>query len=160
MAAQLARKPETTSAGDALIAEMRRRLQERFGGGGGGGAAGGNGAASARAAGPSLELSPDHLIGRIVSIEGAKLVVMIEIDDVKAQLDMSTSLQVGCVVKVPTKNSVAFGMVNALSIAKPAPNGNGAETRFLELELVGESVTVGTGRGANMRRGVSTHPVL
>jgi uncharacterized protein len=161
MSAQLARKPETTSAGDALIAEMRRRLQERFGGAGSGsGSSGSSTAALAAAAGPSLELSPNHLIGRIVAIEGAKLVVMIEIEDVKAQLDMSDSLQVGCVVKVPTKSSVAFGMVNALSIAKPSPNGKGTETRFLELELVGESVTVGTGRGANMRRGVSTYPVL
>jgi DNA helicase HerA-like ATPase len=64
------------------------------------------------------------------------------------------------VVKVPTKNSVAFGMVNALSIAKPARNGDGVESRFLELELVGESVAIGTGKGANMRRGVSTYPVL
>ena len=63
-------------------------------------------------------------------------------------------------VKVPTKNSVAFGMVNALSIAKPARNGDGVESRFLEFELVGEFVAIGTGKGANMRRGVSTYPVL
>ncbi|HZF35729.1 MAG TPA: DUF87 domain-containing protein [Candidatus Angelobacter sp.] len=151
MSVQLARKAETASAGDALIAEVRRRLQERFGDTGG---------PSAPTAGPSLELSEAHRIGRIVSIEGAKLVVMIEIEDPKAQLDLSNSLQVGCVVKVPTKNSVAFGMVNALSIAKPARNGDGTESRFLELELVGESVAIGTGKGANMRRGVSTYPVL
>jgi hypothetical protein len=145
------RKAETVSAGDALIAEVRRRLQERFGDVGSG---------SGQAASPSLELSDTHRIGRIVSIEGTKLVVMIEIEDAKAQVELSHSLQVGCVVKVPTKNSVAFGMVNALSIAKPAKNGDQAESRFLELELVGESVTVGTGKGANMRRGVSTYPVL
>ena len=151
MSAQLARKPETASAGDALIAEVRRRLQERFGDTSG---------SSAPTAGPSLELSEAHRIGRIVSIEGAKLVVMIEIEDPKAQVELSHSLQVGCVVKVPTKNSVAFGMVNALSIAKPARNGEAVESRFLELELVGESVAIGTGKGANMRRGVSTYPVL
>ncbi len=150
MSAQLARKQETASAGDALIAEVRRRLQERFGDMGG---------ASGSTASPSVELSEAHRIGRIVSIEGAKLVVMIEIEDPKAQLDLSHSLQVGCVVKVPTKNSVAFGMVNALSIAKPARNGEAVESRFLELELVGESVAIGTGKGANMRRGVSTYPV-
>lgn len=150
-AVQLVRSAEAKSAGDALIAEVRRRLQERFGDATG---------VSGSAASPSLELSAEHRIGRIVSIEGTKLVVMIEIDDPKAQLDLSTSLQVGCVIKVPTKNSVAFGMVNALSIAKPAKNGEAAETRFLELELVGESVAVGTGRGSNMRRGVSTYPVL
>jgi len=151
VSAQLARVAEKTSAGDALIAEVRRRLLERFGS---------DGSQSAQGSSPSLELSPDHRIGRIVSIEGTKLVVMIEIDDPKAQLDLSTSLQVGCVVKVPTKNSVAFGMVNALSIAKPARGTADDETRFLELELVGESVAIGTGKGANMRRGVSTYPVL
>jgi hypothetical protein len=158
MSAQPARTPEAVAAGDALIAEVRRRLQERFGGAA---ASTGNGvAALAQAAGPSLDLSPQHRIGRIVAIEGAKLVVKIEIEDPKAQLDLSTSLQVGCVIKVPTKNSVAFGIVNALSIAKPARHGDSAETKFLELELVGESVAVGTGKGANMRRGVSTYPVL
>src|SRR5262249_210361 len=145
------RKPGTTSAGGALIAEVRRRLQEKFGD---------IGSASGQATSPSLELLDTHRIGRIVSIEGTKLVVMIEIEDAKAQVDLSHSLQVGCVVKVPTKNSVAFGMVNALSIAKPAKNGEQTESRFLELELVGESVAVGTGKGANMRRGVSTYPIL
>ena len=83
MSVQLARKPETASAGDALIAEVRRRLQERFGDTSG---------SSAPTAGPSLELSETHRIGRIVSIEGAKLVVMIEIEDPKAQVDLSHSL--------------------------------------------------------------------
>jgi hypothetical protein len=151
------------SSGDALIAEMRRRLRERFGDSGATpvpltGAS--PSAASTPVSAPSLDLSPEHCIGRIVSIEGAKLVVMIEIEDPKAQIELSTSLQVGCVVKVPTKNSVAFGMVSALTIAKPTPKAEAGETRFLELELVGESVAVGTGKGANMRRGVSTYPVL
>ena len=75
MSAVPLRKPETASAGDALIAEVRRRLQERFGDAGSSGGA---------KAGPSLELSDAHRIGRIVSIEGTKLVVMIEIEDVKA----------------------------------------------------------------------------
>ena len=79
MSAVPLRKPETTSAGDALIAEVRRRLQERFGDAG---------AASGQKSSPSLELSETHRIGRIVSIEGTKLVVMIEIEDVKAQLDL------------------------------------------------------------------------
>ena len=82
MSAQLGRKLEVVSAGDALIAEVRRRLQERFGGDD----------AAAPGGSPSLELSEAHRIGRIVSIEGTKLVVMIEIEDVKAQLDLSHSL--------------------------------------------------------------------
>lgn len=100
----------------------------------------------------------DHSIGRIVSVAGAKAIVMLD-------KPASTGLpdgrpEMGTLLAIETSRSIALAIVSALSIPVPAQRDNETEFWVAELGLVGElSVPAGSSR-LEFSRGASCYPAL
>jgi hypothetical protein len=129
----------------SLVQELRKRIEERL-------AVGGRPVA--------FDAKTARRVGRVVSMTGAQAIVLLEIDELDIQGPLARSLQMGSVAKIPTLDSVVFGMISGLTIPMPATEKGQPEGRLLELELVGESPVDGQGNLAAMRRGISTYPAL
>ncbi len=137
-----AKKKESPSS--PLLAALQRRLSEQ----------------SLDNGQPVLDLAEAKRIGRIVSITGSQVVMILEVDEKDVTGELVSSLQMGSVVKIPTARSVVFAMISGLTIPMPASDPDGDESRLLEMELVGESVLDRQGNLSALRRGVSTSPAL
>ena len=109
---------------------------------------------------PVLDLAEAKRIGRVVSITGSQVVMILEVDEKDVSGELLSSLQMGSVIKIPTARSVVFAMISGLTIPMPAADPGGDESRLLEMELVGESVLDRQGNLSALRRGVSTSPAL
>lgn len=101
-------------------------------------------------------------LGRVVSVAGSQVVVLIE--DLEGAAGAGASarppLQLGAIARIPTDRSVVFGMVSGQSIPMPARGRGEAEFKLMQLELLGESDLDAGGNPGEYRRGVSSHPVL
>jgi DNA helicase HerA-like ATPase len=94
-------------------------------------------------------------IGRVLSIDGAKLVVLLD----KLTLDASV-LQIGGLVKVVRPAGRVFGLIEGLSIPLPRDDDPDAELRIAEIGLIGETIDREAGGDGRFYRGVSTLPTL
>ena len=110
---------------------------------------------------PAPAADPALHIGRVVSVSGAQVIVML---DELAQREASTPLQIGALVKMRTPNSTVFGMVSGLSIPVPGHDAGDPEIKIVELDLVGEltgdETDDETGAPNLFQRGVSFRPSL
>lgn len=138
-----------SETGDSLVQTLRRRLENRL-----------TSALDRILPEPVPSADVNGPIGRVVSIDGAKVVAMLDVPNPERELELSSSLQIGCVVKLPAKRATVFGMINGLTIPVPTADGAGRENKFLELDLVGESMSDDAGNSVGIRRGVSTYPAL
>jgi DNA helicase HerA-like ATPase len=96
----------------------------------------------------------DHRIGRIVSLSGSQLILLLEVSS-----DKDARLQISTLVKTRTASTTVFGTVTALDIPLPSQVAGDNEFELVELELIGEVVSDGAGKG-HFRRGVSCSPTL
>ena len=94
-------------------------------------------------------------IGRVVSINGAKVVVLLD----KLALDGS-DMQVGGLVKLVRPNGRVYGLIEGLSIPLPREEDMDAELRIAEIGLIGEALEVSAGGDGRFYRGVSALPTL
>jgi hypothetical protein len=101
------------------------------------------------------DVSVQSRIGRVVSIDGAKLVVLLD----KLALD-SNDMQVGGLVKLLRPTGRVFGLIEGLSIPLPRDDDPEAELRIAEIGLIGETVDLDAGGDGRFYRGVSTLPTL
>jgi hypothetical protein len=101
-----------------------------------------------------------EMIGRVISVSGGRAVVRLNGQPVGGTGDDLGTLQIGSLVKMPTANTVVFGMVRTLDIPDLAQSDDGMEIRIMELELVGEGVNAADGRSMEFQRGVSFPPKL
>lgn len=110
-------------------------------------------------------------IGRVVSVSGARATVLLDpgLNDgngksIAARVGALHALQIGSLLKIPTADTVVFGMVASLSIPDPDRDGEGSEMCLLEMELVGEGVVADKseagGGPMTFMRGVSRSPTL
>jgi hypothetical protein len=120
--------------------------------------AGDRGQGSQKSGAPAAKgnAAPDLRIGRVVSVTGARVIVLLEENAAGSQGE--PTVEIGQLVKMPTQRNVVIGMVAGHSIPMPARQAGDPEMRLLELELVGECVTSANG-GSYFRRGVSAFPV-
>jgi hypothetical protein len=93
-------------------------------------------------------------IGRVVSVAGSQVVMLIEVPEPVGDSDRELALQMGELVKTLTADHTVFGMVTGLSIPIPSRNGGPEEMKIVELELLGEA------SDGTFRRGVSVFPAL
>ena len=96
------------------------------------------------------------VLGRIVSIAGSQIIVVLEEDPTGAVAPP----QVGGVVRMRSPDSEVFGLVTGLNIPIPAMNPGETEMKIIEVELLGEVVTDAAGGAAPFLRGVSVYPGL
>ncbi len=105
---------------------------------------------------------PDHSIGRIVSVTGAKCIVLL--DGPTAGTDRrgkpAERPEMGTLFAIETTNTVVLAIVSALSVPVPAQREGESELWIAELGLVGELSKGGNGRVATFNRGVSIYPTL
>lgn len=99
-------------------------------------------------------VEPPVRIGRVVSISGARIVVLLDRD-----LREGQGLQMGCLVKIASSQGHVFGMIEALSIPMPRDADGEPELRVAEISLLGEVPTCGPVAG-KFHRGVSRPPSL
>jgi uncharacterized protein len=115
---------------------------------------------------PQAVLQPDRQdrsIGRIVSVTGAKAIVLL--DDGMVSADKRTRgpaerPEMGTLFAIETTNTVVLAIVSALSVPVPAQREGESELWIAELGLVGELWKQADGRGITFNRGVSVYPAL
>jgi DNA helicase HerA-like ATPase len=112
---------------------------------------------------PQLEHQQDRSIGRIVSVTGAKAIVLL--DHAMASKDKrprgpAERPEMGTLFAIETTNTVVLAIVSALSVPVPAQLEGESELWIAELGLVGELWKPADGRGFTFNRGVSVYPAL
>lgn len=98
----------------------------------------------------------DASIGRIVSVTGAKAIMLLDhaVNGPRARPEMGTLLG------IDTQGTVVLAIVSALSVPVPAQRDGDPEVWIAELGLVGELVKSPDGRIKNFNRGVTAYPSL
>ena len=99
--------------------------------------------------------SDDHSIGRIVSVAGAKAIVMLD----QAATGSSERPEMGTLLAIETSRTVVLAIISALSIPVPSQRESESEFWVAELSLVGELRASKT-EGVFFSRGASCYPAL
>ena len=94
-------------------------------------------------------------IGRIVSISGPRVVVLLDQD----LTGRTASVQVGMLVTVYAPNTSIFGLVEGLTIPMPRTSDDDKELRVAEVSLLGEVPRAGPNAN-RFQRGVTQLPCL
>lgn len=100
----------------------------------------------------------DQSIGRVVSVAGAKAIVML--DQPPARDATSERPEMGMLLAIDTPRSVVLAIISALSIPVPSQRDNESEFWVAELSLVGELKTCSDGTTVKFCRGTSSYPAL
>ncbi len=102
----------------------------------------------------------DITIGRIVSVTGAKAILLLD-----GKIDSSGRKQLhrpemGTLLAIDTHNTVVLAIVSALSVPVPAQREGDSEIWIAELGLVGELWKAADGKAQTFNRGVTIYPAL
>ena len=103
-------------------------------------------------------LSDDIPLGRIIAVSAGQAVALLEKPDPADASVGDFLLEMGSLVKMRTRFSIAYGMVTGLRVPLPSPQRSDKDLRLIELELVGEIRH--TDAVAGFQRGVSAYPGL
>ncbi len=115
---------------------------------------------------PRPERQPDQTdvsIGRIVSVTGAKSIVLLDgglVGADKRGRGPAQRPEMGTLFAIETTNTVVLAIVSALSVPVPAQREGESELWIAELGLVGELWKGGDGRAITFNRGVTVYPAL
>ena len=101
----------------------------------------------------------DTRIGRVVSVSGSQVVILLDAISREDAGLSPLSLQIGSLVKMLTPGSAVFGLVSGLSIPIPDRDSQN-EMKVVELELLGETTPNSGTDNTIFRRGVSVYPGL
>ncbi|MES0385268.1 MAG: DUF87 domain-containing protein [Hyphomicrobium sp.] len=101
----------------------------------------------------------DGSIGRIVSVTGAKAIVLLDCPK-DERLRLSGRPEMGTLLAIETENTVVLAIVSALSVPVPAQRDSDAEIWIAELGLVGELWRDKDGQAVTFARGVTCYPML
>ena len=101
--------------------------------------------------------SADASFGRIVSVTGAKAIVLL--DGGKPSPDAYRP-EIGTLFAIDTATTTVLAIVSALSVPAPAQREGDSELWIGELGLVGELWKAGSGEPASFNRGVTAYPAL
>jgi hypothetical protein len=102
----------------------------------------------------------DAPIGRVVSVAGSQVMVLLDELLTQDASELPIDLQIGAVVKMFTHESTVFGMVSGLSIPIPSQDAAEPEMMMVELELIGEAIAMAGVDKPAFQRGVSFCPSL
>ena len=105
----------------------------------------------------------DVSLGRIVSVTGAKAIVLL--DGGRAAVGGKPNPdahrpEIGTLFAIDTTNTTVLAIVSALSVPVPAQRDGESELWIAELGLVGELWKAAGGRPASFNRGVTVYPAL
>lgn len=101
------------------------------------------------------------VIAYIASVSGAlATAVMAGADTAERQAALERAVQIGAVVKIPTRRSVAFGIIHSARIEAPSSPPASSDRKILGIDLFGEMLWAEDGELATFQRGISVYPVL
>ena len=102
----------------------------------------------------------EERIGRVVSVSGSQVMVLLESDSEDGLPPSGDELQIGSLVKMYTQTSSVFGMVSGLTIPIPSQDRTETELKMVEVELVGEALNRNGADQDTFQRGISFCPTL
>ena len=102
----------------------------------------------------------ERQIGRVVSVAGSQVIVLLEGSAAESSPDSPLELQIGGLLKMRTVASTVFGMISGLSIPIPSEEARDSEMKIVQMELVGEAVKLEDSGKEVFQRGVSFCPSL
>jgi len=115
----------------------------------------------------AANIPADFKVGHIISVTGSRVTATLVSTgpDATTARRLNSAVQIGALVKMPTGNSVAFGIVSTLSTGNPSPSPEFGEQWVAEIDLFGEYLMPeGAAQGGpadfNLLRGVSHYPGL
>lgn len=104
-------------------------------------------------------LATDPSIGRIVSVTGAKAIVLLDGAQDSAARALQGRPEMGTLLAIDTATTIVLAIVSALSVPVPAQREGESEIWIAELGLVGELWRLEDG-GFSFNRGVTIYPAL
>lgn len=114
---------------------------------------------------PTPEIGPlrprqaeKNKIGSVISVTGAHALVMLDSDH--ETLERHQRPQIGAIMSIDAGETIALGLVSAMSAPAPSLDEPGGKMRIIELELIGEFAKATRKRPARFRRGVTSFPTL
>jgi uncharacterized protein len=101
----------------------------------------------------------DPCLGRVIAVSASQAIVLLETPDATAGSAEAVPLEMGTLVKLHTRVSIAYGMVTGLRVPLPSLEPSNKDLKLVEIELVGELRDANGGTEA-FQRGVSAYPAL
>jgi hypothetical protein len=101
----------------------------------------------------------DLRVGRVIAVSASQIVGLLERPQAGGAAKPAVPLEMGVLVKIPTRTSTLFGMVSGLRVPLPTLAAAEDDLKIIELELLGETVG-GADDFDRFRRGVSMFPAL
>lgn len=102
----------------------------------------------------------DPTVGRIVSVTGAKAIVMLDGSVKTPGLSKDERPEMGTLLAIDTANTIVLAIVSALSVPVPAHREGDQEVWIAELGLCGELWKDDSGSASSFNRGVTIYPSL
>ncbi|MEZ5908641.1 MAG: DUF87 domain-containing protein [Hyphomicrobiaceae bacterium] len=102
----------------------------------------------------------DGSIGRIVSVTGAKAIVMLDNGSESGRIGPAVRPEMGTLLAIDTLTTIVLAVVSALSVPVPAQREGDSEIWIAELGLVGELPKKNDGTIGYFNRGVTAYPSL
>jgi len=109
--------------------------------------------------GDSLPLFEGVRIGRVIAVSAAQVIILIEGQGPDGAI-CTEALEMGALVKLQTRASMVYGMVNALRVPLPSLSAPEDDLKIAEIELLGEMLRDAAGNYSGFQRGVSVFPAL
>jgi hypothetical protein len=108
--------------------------------------------------GSALPSSQDLLLGRVIAVSACQAIALLERPHPGVPPARELPLEMGTLVKMRGRDSIAYGMVTGLRVPLPSLEPSEKDLRLVELELVGE--IRGADASAGFQRGLSAYPAL
>lgn len=108
--------------------------------------------------GRDVPASEGRHLGRVISVSACQAVALLERSHSTARSAGDLPLEIGTLVKMRTRVSIAYGMVTGLRVPLPSLEPSDRDLKLIELDLVGEIRD--TDAVAGFQRGVSAYPEL
>ncbi len=109
--------------------------------------------------GTNLPLVETARIGRVIAVSAAQVIVLLE-TPVPDEARPADAIEMGGLVKLQTRASTVFGMVNALRVPLPSLSSPDEDLKIIEIELLGEMLRDASGAYYGFQRGVSVFPSI
>lgn len=109
--------------------------------------------------GSNLQVVENARIGRVIAVSAAQVIALLE-NHAAAGPRPSESIEMGALVKLQTRASTVYGMVNALRVPLPSLSQADEDLKIIEIELLGEMLRDPTGADFGFQRGVSVFPSI
>jgi DNA helicase HerA-like ATPase len=98
-------------------------------------------------------------VGRVIAVSAAQVIALLEPSTAGAACRVAP-VEMGALVKMRTRASTVYGMVNALRVPLPSLSAPDEDLKIVEIELLGEILQDAAAAYRGFQRGVSVFPAI